>query len=288
MTALDHNNGKGTPPRVSAEPGRICHPGFPLPSYFDPAAPVAFLSGDLPHWRQAGTTYFVTFRLADSLPQEKLAQWRNERGLWMKAHPEPHDESTRHEYYERFPQRFQQWLDAGAGSCILASPEANGLMEGVLRHFDRQRYTLGTFIVAPNHIHVLVTPLGEHTLSEILHTWKSFSAHEIGKVIKSDSGVPPPLPAEPGRLCHLAPGNRNVAKSGSGVPPLVLAEPGRLCHSASLRIWQKESFDHIVRSPASLEKFRAYIQNHGDAKSGSGVPPLLPPTPLRRDAAATL
>jgi putative transposase len=26
----------------------------------------------LPHWRQDGATYYVTFRLADSLPQSKL------------------------------------------------------------------------------------------------------------------------------------------------------------------------------------------------------------------------
>ena len=40
--------------------------------YFDPSAPIAVLDGNLPHFRQAGTTYFVTFRTADSLPQVKL------------------------------------------------------------------------------------------------------------------------------------------------------------------------------------------------------------------------
>ncbi|MEI8243097.1 MAG: transposase [bacterium] len=231
--------GSGIPPLLPAEPGRLCHSESFLCSYFDPAAPVAFLSGDLPHWRQAGTTYFVTFRLADSLPQEKLAQWRNERGLWLKAHPEPHDEATRLEYYERFPQRLQHWLDAGAGACLLASSEVRELMAGVLRYFDGKRYTLGAFVVAPNHVHVLVTPHGEHLLSEILHTWMSFSAHEIGKQIKT--------------------------------------EPGRLGLPGSLRFWQKETFDHIVRSPASLEKIRAYIRNQQGVQGGSGVPPLRSP-----------
>lgn len=32
--------------------------------------------------------------------------------------------------------------------------------------------------------------------------------------------------------------------------------------SATMAVWQKESFDHIVRSPESLEKFRAYIRAH--------------------------
>ena len=231
-------------------------------NYFDPVAPIAFLSGDLPHWRQEGTTYFVTFRLADSLPQEKLQQWQTERDLWLQTHPEPHDEAARREYYELFPQRLQQWLDAGTGSCVLAIPEVKELVEKSLRHFDGQRYRLHEFVVAPNHVHAILSPSGEHTLSEILHSWKSFTAHEILKLPNSGT------------------------ESGRAVP--ALSPP-------SHTIWQKESFDHIVRSPASMEKFRQYIRNHGGSQSGqsgSGVPPLiyyLDPTPKqRRDAAATL
>ena len=46
-----------------------------------------------------------------------------------------------------------------------------------------------------------------------------------------------------------------------------------------MAVWQKESFDHIVRSPESLEKFRAYIRAHHISASS---------VDLRRDAAATL
>jgi REP element-mobilizing transposase RayT len=200
-------------------------------NYFDPDAPTAFLSGDLPHWRQEGTTYFVTFRLADSLPREKLNQLRVERDLWMQTHPEPHDEAARREYYELFPQRLQQWLDAGTGSCALAIPEVKELLENSLRHFDGRRYRLHEFVVAPNHVHALVSPSGKHTLSEILHSWKSFTAHKVLK----------------------------LARSGGAVPALNFE------HNS---VWQKESFDHIVRSPASMEKFREYIRNHGGAQTG--------------------
>ncbi len=43
----------------------------------------------LPHWTQEGRTYFITFRLADSLPQDKLKQWVEEKNTWLKFHPEP-------------------------------------------------------------------------------------------------------------------------------------------------------------------------------------------------------
>jgi hypothetical protein len=46
----------------------------------------------------------------------------------LADHPEPHDEATRREYYDLFPQRLQQWLDVGSGSCVLAIPEVKKLV----------------------------------------------------------------------------------------------------------------------------------------------------------------
>jgi|GEM_PF-58293 len=185
-------------------------------NYFRPDEPVANLSGNLPHWRQEGTSYFVTFRCADALPQEKLKQWQQELAQWHAVHPEPHDEATRQEFYERFPKRMQTWLDAGYGECLFRQPAMREIVESALRHFDGQRYRLAEFVVAANHVHALVTPLGEHLLSNILHSWKSFTGNKINEV---------------------------RGRSGT--------------------FWQKETFDHIVRSPASLAKFREYIKAHG-------------------------
>jgi hypothetical protein len=41
-------------------------------AFFNPDATIVIRHGKLPHWRQEGVIYFVTFRLADSLPQAKL------------------------------------------------------------------------------------------------------------------------------------------------------------------------------------------------------------------------
>ncbi len=39
----------------------------------------------LPHWRQPGATYFVTFRQADSIPKVVLAEWLDVRQRWYRA-----------------------------------------------------------------------------------------------------------------------------------------------------------------------------------------------------------
>ena len=41
----------------------------------------------------------------------------------------------------------------------------------------------------PNHVHVLVRPIGEHTLSQILHSWKSFAAKQINAALGRDGKV---------------------------------------------------------------------------------------------------
>lgn len=52
-----------------------------------------------------------------------------------------------------------------------------------MRHFDGKRYELGEYVIMPNQVHLLVTPKGGHRLREIEHSWKSYTAKEINKLI---------------------------------------------------------------------------------------------------------
>ena len=156
---------------------------------FDPSAPVAKSGRHLPRWKQDGCTYFVTFRLADSIPQEKLLQWKMELRDWLQKHPEPRTSGQNEEYAEFFAERFHGWLDDGLGECWFQRPELSAIVEKALRFFDGQRYWLGHFVIMPNHVHVAVCPLGEHDLFSILHSWKSFTAKEINFVLQREGKV---------------------------------------------------------------------------------------------------
>ncbi len=83
----------------------------------------------LPHWRMAGSVYFVTWRI----------------------HPTQPD----------------------------LLPEERGIVASAFEHFDGKRYNLTAYIVMPNHAHVLVEPLDDHTLQDIMHSWKSFTAYSF-------------------------------------------------------------------------------------------------------------
>ncbi|MFL6521149.1 MAG: carbamoyl-phosphate synthase large subunit [Chthoniobacterales bacterium] len=150
---------------------------------FDEETKIEQTKRHLPHWEQPGATYFVTFRLIDSVAQDVLRQWQEECEHWLKAHPQPWNWRTAHEYMRLCEESREEWLDRGHGSCLLRQPAVADIVASTLKHFDRERYVLDAFVVMPNHIHALFKPLGSHSLSSILHSWKSFSANAINRQV---------------------------------------------------------------------------------------------------------
>jgi putative transposase len=197
---------------------------------FNPHEEVQVYRRHLPHWRQKGATYFVTFRLADSIPKAILLQWRDERELWLKAHgiygDLPEGEKTKR--YTAIPEKERKRveradarklhieLDRCHGCCLLRSQDnAEGLHQAVL-HFLGDRCWVGDFIIMPNHVHLLVQPTKGHPLEEWLQSVKSYAARRFNK-----------------------------QAMGEG------------------KVFQQESYDRIVRTRAELGAYRKYIANNG-------------------------
>ena len=147
--------------------------------FFNPFADIAQHKTVLPHWEQPGATYFVTFRLADSLPAGKVAELQSERDSWLQQHRKPWSSEVEQEFHERFSTRVEQWLDSGHGSCALREPQASTIVGDALSHFDGQRCVQHAWVVMPNHVHVLFTLLNGETLEKLLHSWKSYTAKKL-------------------------------------------------------------------------------------------------------------
>jgi hypothetical protein len=150
--------------------------------FFNPEENVTKYRGVLPHWRQAGVTYFVTFRQVDSLPVGKLEALQEERCIWRQMNPGPLSHAQKREYAARFSGKIHDWLDAGYGKCFLGKPEVQKMMVSTLGYFSGKRYELGEFVIMPNHVHVLVTPINDSRLEQVLRSWKSFSARRINEM----------------------------------------------------------------------------------------------------------
>lgn len=139
--------------------------------------------GYLPHLKREGATYFVTFRLADSLPKTVLARFAEE----LATLPESADARAA-ELRLAHRRQLEALLDQGTGVCHLRQPEVARLVSDAMRHFHPQRYLLHAWVVMPNHVHALLTPVGCHTLGEIVKTWKQFSALRAKRLLGLPAG----------------------------------------------------------------------------------------------------
>ena len=124
--------------------------------------------GYLPHYDVRGATQFITFRLVDSLPESR----RNEWALLLRIE----DDRERR-------AKLEEYLDRGHGASQLKRPEIAELMADTLQSFDGERYELKSWVVMPNHVHLLVR-ITNMPMEKMLHSWKRHAALEANKILK--------------------------------------------------------------------------------------------------------
>jgi REP element-mobilizing transposase RayT len=144
--------------------------------------------GRLPHWEKDDGTYFITFRLVDSLPKSVLDRIESERRAIITTANQLHRDLSPDE--RRKIQRLstpiiEQFLDNGAGACHLRNPAIAGDLANTLRHFDQKRYRLLAWCIMPNHVHVVVRLFPGENLADVVHSWKSFSAKRANKILEA-------------------------------------------------------------------------------------------------------
>ncbi|HTW34797.1 MAG TPA: transposase [Rhizomicrobium sp.] len=128
--------------------------------------------GYVPHFDAGAVVQAVSFRLADSLPRE----------FYEKAAAVAANDIERAVLLER-------GIDQGRGNCILSDPKNAEIVRGVLQHFDGERYRLLAWVVMPNHVHAMIEQMEGYSLTGVLHSWKSYSAHAINKARASGRQV---------------------------------------------------------------------------------------------------
>jgi REP element-mobilizing transposase RayT len=148
-----------------------------------PDLPVRIYHRHLPHWRQDGAAYFVTFRLADSIPQQHLRALKWWRKQWEEANPEPRSEKQWEALAKEITSRTEAWLDSGYGECVFAHAALAREMSESLLKFQDQRYLTSCFVVMPNHVHLVIKPLGRFELEAILKDTKGYVARKVNATL---------------------------------------------------------------------------------------------------------
>ena len=116
--------------------------------------------GYLPHCDFPGLVQFVTFRLADSMPGSRRAEWAH-----LLEIEDVREKRTRLESY----------LDRGLGTCQLRAAWIACLAEESLFHFHGRQCEVLAWCVMPNDVHVLVQ-VWNKPLWRLVRSWKTHVA----------------------------------------------------------------------------------------------------------------
>ena len=206
-------------------------PNKPVFKPLNPYENVEVYRRHLPHWRQDGACYFVTWRLNDSIPEKILEVWQEERKLWLTKHGvdvnlkgderrvayERIQLEERREFERLHHHKFHDCLDAGHGACRLRNSKCARIALESLFFFNGERCWTGDTVIMPNHVHTLIIPVNGYCLEKILQSVKRHAAREINKFLQREG-----------------------------------------------QLWQKDSYDHIVRNTNELSAFRKYIAKNAE------------------------
>lgn len=152
-----------------------------------------FYQRNLPHFQPPGATLFITFRLAGSIPVVILAQWKAEakqvqRNLVTVADPKERARQTDLELRCWFGKWDRALDTANAGPFWLRDARIAEVLAASLHYWAQQKYSLDTFCIMPNHVHVILTPLEQaneqyYALQRIMHSLKRYTAREANHIL---------------------------------------------------------------------------------------------------------
>jgi len=133
-----------------------------------------FYHRNLPHWQPEGASIFLTWRLYGSLPASPKSTARS--GCATKISPS--------NSAGRAFKLFDSSLDkATTGPLWLKEPRIAACVVGAMYRGESvlRQYTLHSFVVMPNHVHLLITP--NIPICRITNVLKGVSARDANRIL---------------------------------------------------------------------------------------------------------
>ena len=185
---------------------------------------MTFYKRNLPHWQPPGASYFITFRLAGTLPKIALDELRLEKQKLQALHKHsfPSDKALQEFIYKKLFMKIEDYLDKGHhGPTWLKDPKMAQIIKGSLHFKDGTDYFLFAYCIMSNHVHLVFqhiaggmepNKVNEYPITKILASLKKYT----------------------GRRCN--------------------SYLGRTGH----QFWQNESYDHVIRDSDELHRIVHY------------------------------
>jgi len=193
-----------------------------------------FYRRHLPHVQPMGGTFFVTFRLYDSLPLAIVKQLRDEflkQKINLLREPTIENKVALLKLRKSQFARYDAVLDSSQfGDCFLKEQKQAQLVIDEIQRWNGKLYDLLAYCIMPNHVHLLFDT--------------SLQLPEELEYLQLESIEYKPL--------------QDIMKQVKGATARFLNQS--LCRSG--QCWQHGSYDHWVRNDKELNNIVAYILNN--------------------------
>ena len=191
--------------------------------------------GYLPHRDKPGILQMITYHLADSLPTKVLEKYK------MEIQSLPSDKQN-----SQYRRKIEEWIDAGHGSCTLKNPQIAQLVFDNFKFYNGKRYDLISWVIMPNHVHVLINVYEGVSLSKIIQSWKGYTGKKINEFYKNTGNAKNTRNAG-NADCLVGKGTKKDAKQ-------TLSGPGR--------VWHREYWDRYIRDEKHFNSAVDYIEQN--------------------------
>ncbi len=168
----------------------------------------------------------ITYRLYDSVPSQVIDQWKQEmigtqaarllqqangtqaarllqqangthaahllqqaNGTQAARLLQQADEPSALQLQRKLLVLIDKYEDSGCGQCFMKDDRVAKIIFDNLMFHNGKKYNLLKWCIMPNHVHVLIEVFRGISLSEILHSWRSFTAHQINKLLNRTGQV---------------------------------------------------------------------------------------------------
>ncbi|MBI5809362.1 MAG: hypothetical protein HZA74_13290 [Ignavibacteriales bacterium] len=215
---------------------------------------ITYYKRNLPHYQPEGYTFFVTFRLAGSLPINVIKKLKEDKEKELKKIDGMTSQKQKvlkyYEYQRKYFGRFDGLLDKSESNPMWLQEEGVAEIVKEAIHFrDGKEYELVAYTIMPNHVHLVFRPI----VGDINVAIQNVS----GDLSRENNNIP----------TDQIVGDINVAiqKPNYLVTDILRKLKGstaRDCNKLLKRtgaFWHHESYDHVVRNIEELRRIVNYV-----------------------------
>jgi len=143
---------------------------------------ISFYRRKLPHWTVKGRCYFLTIRLKNSIPSQKLEELKAKTRKLREASNVPDGNNG---FLETYISHLDSILDNSKNDLFLQNPDvAKLIIDSLLWIEENYKWKMIAVAIMPNHVHILTS--GESAIkafSPAFSNFKGFTAREANKLL---------------------------------------------------------------------------------------------------------